>query len=123
MTLRLAAYLIVAAVALATGWLVRGWKEDSESYAVASAAQAIRDDALAREWTIAGKVEKRLAELKANQTVIDRGIIREIQNPIYRNVCFGNDLVRLFNDAAAGRATSDAAKPAGEVPGKPVSAQ
>ncbi|MBK3745702.1 hypothetical protein G3A39_41835 [Paraburkholderia aspalathi] len=116
MTMRVVSYLLVAVVALVIGWKTRGWQEDSTSLAVERAAQKIADDAVARESTIAEKVEEKLAGLTANQTVIDRGIIREIQKPIYQRVCLEPDAVRLLNDAARGKAPSDTRKPAGGVP-------
>jgi len=95
-------YLIIASAAFAAGWLVHGWKEDSANLAVERAAAAIEQQALARESAIAAKVEQRLGELKANQTVIDRGVIREIQNPVYRNVCMLPTAVDMLNALARG---------------------
>jgi len=94
---------------------VHGWKEDSANLAVERAAAAIEQQALARESAIAAKVEQRLGELKANQTVIDRGVIRETQNTVYRNVCIPESGRVLVNSAARGEAVP--AEPAGEVPG------
>ena len=123
MTIRATAYLIVAILSFSCAWVVRGWHEDSVQLAVKEAAEAIKQDAIERESATASAVEKRLGELKANQTIIDRGIVREIQHPIYRNVCFDPRVVQLLNDAATGSAGSDPAKSSGEVPGKPVTAQ
>lgn len=97
-----AAYAIVAAISFGTGWAVHGWKVDSENLAVERAARAIADKAMTRESGIAAKVEERLAELTANQTVIDRGVIREIQNPVYRNVCMLPTAVDMLNALARG---------------------
>lgn len=116
MTERIAAYLIIAAIGIVVGWSTRGWKEDSENLAIERAAQAIVDKATANESAIAQKIEDRLAGLTANQTVIDRGIIREIQKPIYQRVCLEPDAIRLLNAAARGEAPADTAEPAGKVP-------
>ena len=68
-----------------------------------------------RESKVAEKVEDRLADLKANERIIDRGVIREIQNPVYRNVCLPAGGLRLLNAAARGEPVpADAADP---VPG------
>lgn len=115
-TLKLALYGILVAGIFASGWKVKGWQVDSVNLAVERAAQAIRDDAIQRESGIAGKVEERLSTLTANQTVIDRGIIREIQKPIYQRVCFEPSLVQLLNAAARGEAPPTPAKPAGKMP-------
>lgn len=116
MTERIVSYLIIIGVALAVGWTVRGWKEDSENLAVERAADAIVQKANANESAIAKKVEDRLAGLTANQTVIDRGIIREVQKPIYQRVCLEPDAIRLLNAAARGEDPTATAEPAGKVP-------
>ncbi|WP_251978559.1 hypothetical protein [Salinicola avicenniae] len=105
---------LVAALAFSAGWLTRGWFEDAQRLTEERAARLVADAATAREADIAGIVEERLAELDANERVIDRGIIREIQQPIYRNVCLGDNAVRLLNDAA-GRAHTPA-EPAAALP-------
>lgn len=101
------ATLLLAAL-LATGWQARGWYEDARRLTAEQAARAAIAAALARESAIAATVERRLAELEANERIIDRGIIREVQKPIYQRVCLGDDAVRLLNDAAAGRAPDPA---------------
>ncbi|WP_431026186.1 hypothetical protein [Halomonas sp. H5] len=117
--LPLAALLLVAA--LVTGWTARGWLEDSQRLTAERAAQQAIDAALARESRIAHAVEARLAELDANERIIDRGIIREVQKPIYQRVCLGDDAIRLLNDAAAGR-RPDPAGPAAPLPRDPAGA-
>lgn len=107
---------LASAVWCGVGWQVRGWQEDSNRLAAKGAAEAVIAAAMARESGIAEVVEQKLAGLQASETVIERGIIREIEKPIYRNVCLGDDAVRLLNAAASGEATSDPAKPAGAVP-------
>lgn len=105
---------VVAAIA-AGGWVGRGWYEDSQDLAEERGAQAAIEAAMARESKIAEKVEGRLADLQANERIIDRGVIREIQNPVYRNVCLPAGGLRLLNAAARGEPVpADAADP---VPG------
>ena len=107
------------AVGAAGGWTAQGWHRDSVNLAVNEAAQAIKDDAVGRESSIAQQVEEALAERQVVERVIDRGVIREVQKPIYQRVCFDPELVRLLNEGA--RITPAAAggnpgKPAGAVP-------
>lgn len=113
---RLQLSVMVLVASTATGWLARGWLEDSQRLTSERAVQQAIDAALERESTIARTVEARLAELEANERIIDRGIIREIEKPIYRRVCLEPRLVRLLNDAATGRAPV-AADTAGPLPG------
>lgn len=103
----LMAVLVLVATA-AGGWLARGWLEDSQRLNAMQVAEAAIDAAMARESDIARRVEERLAGLKASERVIDRGIIREIEKPVYQRVCLEPDLVRLLNHAAAGTAPDPA---------------
>lgn len=116
LTVRVAALLLAIAGGGALGWQTRGWLEDSNRLAAKEAADAAIAAAMARESGIAEMVEQKLAGLQATETVIDRGIVREIEKPIYRNVCLGDDAVRLLNAAASGTTTSDTAKPADPLP-------
>ncbi|EPC02473.1 hypothetical protein L861_08900 [Litchfieldella anticariensis FP35 = DSM 16096] len=115
MNLRLAAYAITAAALVGGGWFARGWLEDAERLTALQAANAAIDAAMARESRIAQGVEQRLAKLQASERVIDRGIIREIEKPVYRRVCLEHDAIRLLNAAAQGRAP-DPAEPADTLP-------
>lgn len=103
---------------LATGWKIRGWKNDSEQAAVDRAADAIIKKSTDNETGIAKQVEIRLGELKANETIIDRGVIREreTQSVVYSAVCFPESGRVLVNDAAKARLPGQPAKPAGKVP-------
>ena len=110
-------YLVVLAVIAGIafgGWTARGWYEGKKDLAALKAAQAAIDAAMARESGIAQAVEEKLATLKANQTVIDRGVIREVVKPVYQRVCFEPDLVRMLNLESGEALPADLA---GEVPG------
>lgn len=94
--------------AFAAGWQVANWQNESQQLTAERAAQQAINAAMARESEIAVHVEQRLSELQANERVIDRGIIREIQKPIYQRVCLEPDAIRLLNHAAAGTAPDSA---------------
>jgi hypothetical protein len=113
--------IILAAVASisAGSWMARGWFEDSKQLIAMTAQQALADEIRAGQAEVSAMVEDRLSQLKANERIIDRGVIREIQKPIYQRVCFEPELVRLLNDAQRGFA----AEPTDEVPDKPAAVQ
>lgn len=102
----LAKQVVIIVVVLAgsaySGWHGRGLHEDSKALAVLQAEVTQSNEQLARESAIAKVVSEKLDGLIASETIIDRGIIREVEKPVYRNVCFGADLVGLLNQAAAG---------------------
>lgn len=114
------ALIAVAVTAIGTGgWLARGWFEDSKDLAAVEAQHALAAEIRKGQAEISAQVEKRLSELRANERVIDRGVIREIQKPIYQRVCLEPDAIRLLNLAAQGRS---AGEPDGQVPEKPDAA-
>ncbi|NYS80112.1 hypothetical protein HZS80_20825 [Halomonas glaciei] len=88
--------------AFAAGYQVANWQNDSHALTAERAAQQAIDASMQRESKIAAHVEARLGELQANERVIDRGIIREIQKPIYQRVCLEPSVISLLNHAATG---------------------
>ena len=105
---------VIAGIALG-GWTARGWYESSQELSELKGAQKAINAAMARESGIAQAVEDKLATLKANETVIDRGVIREVVKPVYQRVCFEPDLVRMLNLESGEALPADLA---GEVPGE-----
>ncbi len=118
----LAGLAIVGGIAFG-GWYGRGLYEDSQELSELKGAQKAIKAAMARESGIAQEVEAKLATLKANQTVIDRGVIREVVKPVYQRVCFEPELVRLLNLGPEASAEALSAEPAGEVPGEAGAAE
>ncbi|PPI86194.1 hypothetical protein KEHDKFFH_02420 [Marinobacter maroccanus] len=113
--------LLVIAVVLAGvglgGWTARGWFEDAKRLAIVEDRQELAEQIRGDISGIAQTVEARLGELRANERIIDRGIIREIQKPIYQRVCAEPDVVRLLNAALRGESVPGPAEPSVEVPG------
>jgi hypothetical protein len=110
------ALVALAVTAIGTGgWLARGWFEDSKDLAAVEAQHALAAEIRKGQAAISKQVEDRLSQLRANERIIDRGVIREIQKPIYQRVCFEPELVELLNAAQRGDAGARSAEPAGEV--------
>ncbi|MGJ8517524.1 hypothetical protein [Carnimonas bestiolae] len=103
------------AIAFIAGWKTSSWHHDSQRLVAERAAQQVADKALLRESQIADIVEQRLANLHANERVIDRGVIREIQKPVYQRLCLEPDAIRLLNHAAQ-YTGADPAKSAAPLP-------
>lgn len=102
------ALIAVAVSSIAIGsWTARGWFEDSKNLAAERAQESLAAEIRAGQASIARQVEQRLSELRANERIIDRGVIREIQKPIYQRVCFEPELVRLLNAAARGKSPGE----------------
>lgn len=108
--------IVVTVAAIGSGgWMARGWFEDSQDLVALEAQQALVEEIRKGQREVSQQVERRLSELKANERIIDRGIIREIEKPVYRNVCVpaDSDAFRLLRDLANGQAPS---QPDDEVP-------
>jgi hypothetical protein len=108
---KLAVGAVAVSAAFGAGWLVKGKFEDSKDLAALQAQNALAAEIREGQAQISKQVEQRLSELRANERVIDRGVIREIQKPIYQRVCLPDAAIRLLNAAAAGEAPG---KPDGE---------
>jgi hypothetical protein len=101
------ALIAVSVVGVAAGsWMARGWFEDSRDLIAMEAQRALADDIRSDMGKVVRTVEDRLQDLKANERIIDRGIIREIERPVYRNVCVppDGDAFRLLHSVANGEA-------------------
>lgn len=111
--------LLVIAVVLGGvglgGWAGRGWFEDAKRLAIVEDRQELAEQIRGDISGIAQAVETRLGELRANERIIDRGIIREIQKPIYQRVCAEPDVVRMLNAALRGESVAGSTEPVGEV--------
>lgn len=102
--LKAAASAAALAATFAAGYKIANWQNDSHALTAERAAQQAISAAMKRESQIAAHVEERLGELQTNERVIDRGIIREIQKPIYQRVCLEPSVISLLNNAATGTA-------------------
>ena len=95
---------VVVAGAFGAGWTSKGWLEDSKDLAAMEAQEALAEKIREGQAKISKQVEQRLSELRANERIIDRGVIREIQKPVYQRVCLEPGAIRLLNSVANGQA-------------------
>lgn len=104
---------ITVAGLVSGGWMARGWYEGSQDLVALQAqnalAESLRDDL----GEVSRAMEEQIAGLKPSETVIDRGVVREIQTEVFRNVCVppGSDSFRMLNRIANGQG---AREPAGQ---------
>jgi hypothetical protein len=101
----------VAAAAFGVGWTAKGWLEDSKDLAAMTAAQLMANEIREDLGAVAKDMENQISKIKPTETIIDRGIVREIQTPVFRSVCIppDSDSFRMLNNIAAG---NDPGKPA-----------
>jgi hypothetical protein len=106
--------LLAIAVSALTGWTVRGWKDDSEELKDVKKTQAVVDAFREHEAKVAGVLEQRLQQLRANQTIVEREREKVVDRPVYRNVCLDADGLRLIEQARTG--ATAASQPARSLP-------
>ena len=110
--------LLILSLAFGSGWLVKGWREDSQRLDEVRAESADQIATLTAFESTAAKTLTELQAAKGTQTIIKREVIREV-NPYAGRPCFDADLVRVLNDAA-GQKRPDVAD--GEVRADPAGA-
>ena len=117
MTLRGQLLILLAAVLVAfgAGWRVKAAFVAERDLAVMEARDAMIAEYRANEAGKAQILENKLAELKANERVIEREKLKIINRDVYHNVCLDTDGLRLIEAARTGK--SDPAKPVNEVSG------
>lgn len=111
--LKAAFYAVAVSALIGLGWWTRGLVEDKQDLAELRAVNAAIESAMNRESAIAGALEKRLSELQANQTVIEREKIKIVNRDIYHVACLDSVGVSLVNRS---KSRPDPAKPADRLP-------
>ena len=115
-TLKFVLFSSVVATFWYGGWVTRGWFENSRELAIVESQRVQTDRFQKNSAVIAQGVERQLSQLRAKQTVVGYGVIREVHKPIYKRVCVEPELVSLLNDALRGNGgDTSPAEPAGEV--------
>ena len=111
------AAVVATPIIFGAGWVTKGKFEDSKDLAAMQAQKLLADQVRKDFATHSRSVEQQLGKLSANERVIDRGIIREIEKPVFVNVCIppDGDAFRLLELLAKGAAPgeSDDQVPAG----------
>lgn len=115
LALKSIAALIALAIAFGAGWRVKGAFVAERDLAILEAKKELINAYQQQEAGKAKVLEDKLAELRANERVIEREKLKIIDRPVYSNVCLDADGLRLIEAARAGT-SGDPAKPADEVP-------
>jgi len=107
-------YVLVAVIALGTGWKVRGWKEDSDAAIRMEAKQTMEDLAKEVVSEVADKTAKAVAGIKVTNTTIYQKTRHEIiKEPMDPGCRLPAGWMRNINNARSG---ADRSEPAAAVP-------
>lgn len=96
----------VIIAAFIAGWVVKGAFDDSAELAAQKARQQLIDELRENEAHLANILERKLAELKANEKTIIRERTKLVDRPVYHNECIDADGVQLIERARTGQANT-----------------
>ena len=107
--------LAVTIAAFGAGWRVKAAFVAERDLAVMEARDAMIAEYRVNEAGKAQILENKLADLRANERVIEREKLKIINRDVYHSECLDVDGLRLIEAARAGK--SGTAEPTGEVSG------
>lgn len=84
------------------GYVFNDYKRDSELSVAQEAIRIATENEHEREQRVADVVEQKLAELKANERVIERERIRIVEKPIYNVQCIDQEGLDIIKQYALG---------------------
>lgn len=103
---KIIAAIVVIVVSFIAGWQVKGAFVAKRDLAIAEAKAEFIKIYQSAEADKAGLLEKKLAELKANEKVIERERVKIIDRPVYSNECLDADGVLLIERARTSKTNS-----------------
>lgn len=112
---KIAALVMVIITAFSAGWRIKAAFVAERDLAIMEARDAMIAEYRVNEAGKAQILENKLADLRANERVIEREKLKIINRDVYHNECLDVDGLRLIEAARAGK--TDPAKPADEVSG------
>jgi hypothetical protein len=106
---------LIAVLAIVVGSFVAGWQVKSafvakRDLAIAEAKAAMIKELQNNEAHIAGILEDKLKDLKANEKIIERERVKLVDRPVYHNECLDADGLLLIERARTGK--TNTSKPA-----------
>ena len=114
--------VLILTAAMSAGWQAHDWHNAKLELAASKATEETRQIVVEVTRQSGEVLEKKLAELKANEIHTDRVIRTETIKPVFNNVCASDDYVRLFNELAASTERTLSGKPVSPLPGRPAEA-
>ncbi|MDK9635070.1 hypothetical protein [Enterobacter hormaechei] len=112
--------LLILIAAMSAGWQAHDWHDAKLKLAANESAEQTRQIVVEVTRQSGEALEKKLAELKANEIHTERIIRTETIKPVFNNVCASDDYVRLFNEMAASTERTLSGKPVNPLPVEPA---
>jgi len=110
--------VLILTAAMSAGWQAHDWHNAKLQLAASKATEETRQIVVEITRQSGEALEKKLAELKANEIHTERVIRTETIKPVFNNVCASDDYVRLFNELAASTERTLSENQANNLPGE-----
>ncbi|UAN50084.1 hypothetical protein KGP26_20375 [Serratia sp. JSRIV002] len=114
--------LLILVAVFYIGWIAHDWHTAKLALAANESADLTRQVVTEITRQSGEVLEKKLAELKANETHTERVIRTEVIKPVFSNVCATDEYVRVFNQSVDQAERTLSGKPDDPVPGEPAPA-
>lgn len=101
--LRIVSLVAVILIAFGAGWKVKSALIAERDLAILEAKNEFINEYRMNEAGKAQVLEKKLADLRANERTIEREKLKIIDRPVYLNTCLDADGLRLIEAARAGK--------------------
>lgn len=95
-------YLCCVIIIFVSGWVVRGWKADSDNLIIAKAVEVANVKFADDQKAVASQVEVSLSNLAKSQRSIENEKINVLKDDIYSHACFTTRGVSIINSAKQG---------------------
>lgn len=105
-TAKLIVCLLIVLSSFSAGWKVKGAFEAKRNLAILEAKNEFINAYQKNEANIAGIVQSKLDELRANERIIERDKIKIIDRPVYSNECIDDDGLHIIESARTGKASA-----------------
>ena len=106
LTIKLIAGLVALAVSFGAGWRTKAAFIAERDLALVDAKTEFLDAYRTAESGKAQILETKLADLRANERIINNEIIKVVDRPVYLNECLDADGLRIIERARAGKSNS-----------------
>lgn len=98
--------LLTAMASGYAGWRVKGAFVAERDLAIVEAKKEFTDAFRENEQNVAGILEDKFSQLRANEKVINNEILKIIDRPVYLNECLDADGLSLIERARTGKASA-----------------
>ena len=99
----LLAFCLIVGMAASGGYVARGWKDSREALKISQELDNKRREIDKIKIDIVTTLDAKLSERNAQRPAIQKIITKEIEKPVYRNICISAEGKDIINKWAEGK--------------------